>query len=111
MPWEMNHQVEPGDADGNHLQAELRRQGPRPATGHHLDASHTWLYIGASRTPASSACPDGTSHQVVVTRANMPAGMDILASTSSPGDSAGRDVGDNTRHVYWVYGERLTGSS
>jgi len=66
------------------------------------DPSHTWLYIGdVKNARIVRMSPDGSTCQVVVTQANMPAGLNFLGSNFIAWDSAGRMwVSDNSRHVY-----------
>jgi sugar lactone lactonase YvrE len=66
------------------------------------DPSHTWLYIGdVKNARIVRMSPDGSTCEVVVTQANMPAGLNFLGSNFLAWDSTGRMwVSDNSRRVY-----------
>ena len=66
------------------------------------DPSHTWLYIGDVKNARIVRMkPDGSSCQVVVTQATLPAGDQFLGANFIRFDSAGRMwVSDNSKHVY-----------
>src|SRR3954469_7855843 len=66
MPREMNHQVKPGDGDGNQT-AAARASSSHGASPGCVDTRG--FTPATSRTPGSSACPDGTTRQVVFTQA------------------------------------------